>query len=136
MRKLILFFIFTGFPISLFSAGIAAEVETALNWNLPVNQCEPPSAFHGMTLINEEGVRNSTRKLNPGQKRMAARKKANYDNCVIDYKNNLIEEMEMLKSVAQYGLTRGQAETLLVKMAFIQTVIEQPMALPPESATE
>ena len=136
MRKPILLFIFSVSSISLSSAEIPPEVEAALNWNLPVNQCTPPHAFLGMSLINEEGVSNSTRKLNPGQQRMAARKKATYDKCIIDYKNNLIMEWKILKGVPQYGVTQDQAETILARMAFIQTVIESPLALPPEWATE
>lgn len=136
MRKLIKLFTLSLFSVSLFAAETAPEVEAALNWNLPVNRCIPPPAFLGMTLLNEEGVVNSTRKLNPGQKRMAIRKKVDYDKCIIVYKNNLLMEMAMLKNVARHGLNKGQADTILTKMAFIQKVIESPLASTPESATE
>ena len=136
MQKLILLLIFSSSSISLFSEEISPEVKAALNWNLRANQCMPPEAFLGMILINEEGVRNTTRKLNPGQQRMAVRKKTDYDHCIIDYKNNLVTEWKMLKDVPQYGITQEQAEIILAKMAFIQKVIESPVASPPESATE
>ena len=124
------------FASGSFPSEIPSAAEYALTWSLPDNQCEPPAAFRGLTLINEEGVEDTLRKLNPGQKRLADKKKKKYDSCIVDYKTHLIAELETLKNSARHGLTQDQAKTILTKMAFIQQVIESPMALPPELTSE
>ena len=54
------------------------------------------------------------------------RKKKRWEGCVSDYKSNLLEQFEVLKSTAQHGLTEQQAETILKKLAQIQAAVLSP----------
>ena len=54
------------------------------------------------------------------------RKKERWETCVSSYKSNLLEQFEVLKSSAQYGLTKQQAETILGKLAQIQAALVSP----------
>ena len=54
------------------------------------------------------------------------RKKERWETCVSRYKSNLLEQFEVLKSTAQYGLTEQQVQTILDKLAQIQAVVLSP----------
>ncbi len=134
--------------VLLLPVGVLAEpherVQSALDWELPSNECKKPS-FAGKVAIAST--------LNPGgdlfsggfyldssihatyrydldhyQLDRYKRAEKRWINCLREYRQGLLADFEELKNSAQYGLTKNQADLILGKMALIQSVYISPNA--------
>jgi len=108
------------------------EVQAALDWTLPQNVCEQPESIYGQKIVDPSGdVTETSAKRSPAEERLYKRKKRTFDKCIESYKQGLLKDFGSIREVAQYGLTQEQADQLLNKLKFIQSVIKDPLALPP-----
>jgi len=117
-------------------AEIHEKVQAALNWQLPLNNCNKPN-FSKHQVVGDGGFishtpTNSTEvsagtpmifEVDHYKIRRFARKKKRWENCVSEYKSNLLEHFATLKSSAQYGINKQQAEIIMGKLAQIQAVV-------------
>jgi hypothetical protein len=123
------------------SAETHEEVQAALDWELPLNSCKKPRPVSGQEDILAHGgvishAPTGTTENSEGAPTVFGvdhykidryeRKKKRWETCVSSYKSNLLEQFEVLKSTAQYGLTKQQAETILDKFAQIQAAVVSP----------
>lgn len=106
-------------------------VQNALDWQLPANTCEAPESLFNQTIVDSDGVPSSSRKLSQPQRKRHERRKKEYDECVRVYKEELLETFEEMRGVAKHGLTQAQANIILGKLKYIQTVIQDPLGMPP-----
>ena len=123
-------------PVLLLTVSVKADihpdVQAALSWEPPAHNCEAPPARYRQVIVNEEGVPESNRHMNPAHQRLLDKKKKKYDECIAAYKRGLIAEFGKLKDVARHGLTVAQSEEILSKLALIQAVVEDPLAQIPD----
>jgi len=98
------------------SQGMHPEVAKALAYQLPKNECQPPKR------------RKSN--VSSGQLRKLERALTRYENCIKDYKADILEDYGQLKESANFGLTQPQADTILKKMGRIQLAIQSKYGLP------
>ena len=114
------------------------DVQAALDYQQRENTCSKPkviasntsaiapaqaagsaSFFVGTSTTEVTEVDSYTR-------RRQERKESRWRSCVAEYKANLLNDMEELKSSARHGITRAQANTILTNMAMIQQVYMTP----------
>jgi hypothetical protein len=137
-------------PILLASGLVLAEepmsVEDALNYQLPENTCTPPEFI-------EDGTSSAAPVQDPGgvpyfqgsstanisdtdyyERERQGRKENRWNNCLADYKDGLLQDMERLKSSAQHGLTEQQAHAIVAHMRLIQDTYLSPDGEPPAPA--
>jgi hypothetical protein len=105
-------------------AEIHESVQAALDWQLPTNTCKQPKPLAGelQDIEDSDGVSNRVG-VDSYQLDRYERKQKRWEDCVIDYKEAILEDFEELKNSAQYGLTQLQAETILTKLAQIQAAV-------------
>ena len=108
-------------------AEVHETVQAALDWQLPVNICKQPKPPAGalQDIEDNEGVSNRVGVDSYILDRYE-RKRKRWEVCVSDYKEALLEDFAELKNSAQHGLTQQQAETILAKLAQIQTAAISP----------
>ena len=113
------------------------EVQAALDWQLPTNECKkPPSRLEtdgiaargglGIAgIANSDGMKDAklTYPTNSIPQKTIQRKEARWLKCEKAYGQSLVTAFQTLKTSAQYGLTEPQAKQILQKMAGIQTVL-------------
>lgn len=111
---------------------IHKKVQAALDWTLPENKCRQPDPPGRRKEVNDDqgGTRIEWDADSYAVDRYE-RKEKRWQKCVERYKKRLAEEFETLKSSAQYGLTKPQADTILGKMKTIQSAILAPDGIPP-----
>ncbi|MAM81945.1 MAG: hypothetical protein CMP89_14490 [Gammaproteobacteria bacterium] len=116
------------------------EVDQALKWELPVNECSKPKLIvKAANLVDGggsdfmEGAGSMTDVDSHTIKRYE-RKQKRWEKCVEKYKSELMIAFARLKDSAQYGLTRAQADIILASMAEIQRVYLSPEGLPDKKA--
>jgi hypothetical protein len=117
------------------------KVQAALDWELPLNVCKKPRFVgyqqdvlaHGGVISHAPTNTTETSEGTPTVFEVDhykidryERKKRRWESCVSSYKSILLEQFEVLKSSAQYGLTNQQAETILAKLAQIQAAFLSP----------
>ena len=99
-----------------------AEVQEALDWELPVNTCKKPRLLARSSNVNDgEGDREVT-DVDSYTIERYERKQKRWESCVDEYKEALLVEFDEMKNCAQYGLTNVQADIILGKMALMQQV--------------
>jgi hypothetical protein len=131
-------------PLSFTSSAESHEkVHAALDWQMPLNNCKKPKPLrdqlanrsqagvigHGAvtnTTIDDSGGAPTVFDVDHYKIDRYNRKKENWEICVSNYKSELLEQFEVLKSSAQYGLTKRQAETIVGKLAQIQAAVISP----------
>ena len=119
---------------STFAEGqsVHSKVSEALAWELPENSCgQPKIRGVGTGIIDNEGT---TRRydVDTYQIERFERQQKRWKACVSKYKGGLMEDFETLKNSAQYGITQEQANTILGKMALIQSAMTSPDGIPSE----
>lgn len=102
------------------------KVQQALNWEMPTLECEKPVLRGaGMAIVDASGTRKQvdtdSYKLGRHERKMNR-----WNTCVKKYKEVLNVDFETLKSSAQYGLSKNQANTIMGKMALIQSALVSP----------
>jgi hypothetical protein len=127
------------------SAETHEAVQAALDWELPLNSCKKPRSTgqeegvvaHGGVISHAptgttEGSLSTPTVFGIDHYKIDQyeRKKKRWETCVTNYKSNLLDQFEVMKSSAQYGLTEQQAETILGKFAQIQAAVLSPKVLP------
>ena len=123
--------------ILLVSGFVVAEthelVQSALDYALPENTCTKPRIITSNTSVSGtpisaagsagffvgEGA-SEVSDMDSYTRERLERKEKRWRKCVAEYKEELLNDMEELKSSAQYGLTQDQASTILGNMARIQ----------------
>ena len=118
------------------SAEAHKEVQAALDWQLPQNSCDKPKlsqhdirALNGIisqTPTSGSEVSTGTRlvfEVDHYKLARYERKNSRWKKCVSGYKTGLLEQFEVLKSSARYGLTEQQAQTIMGKLAQIQAAV-------------
>jgi hypothetical protein len=123
------------------SAETHEAVQAALDWELPSNSCKKPRPSDGQEDVLAHGGVISHSPTGTTENSEGAptvfgvdhykidryeRKKKRWETCVSSYKSNLLEQFEVMKSSARYGLTEQQAETILGKFAQIQAAVLSP----------
>jgi hypothetical protein len=123
------------------SAETHEKVQAALDWELPLNYCKKPRSVGGQEEVLAHGGVISHAPTGTTEGSLSTptvfgvdhykidryeRKKKKWETCVSSYKSNLLEQFEVLKSTAQYGLTEQEAETILGKLAQIQAAVLSP----------
>lgn len=109
-------------PTLSLAAETHKKVLAALDYDIPVYKCRKPKSLIQMTEVNNEGA-TSVLDIDSYQLNRAERKQKRWQSCVARYKQALLEDFTELENSAQYGLTQDQANTILGKMADIQSVI-------------
>ena len=87
---------------------IHPEVQAALDWELPANECEPPKVKASHVTSHSE------------RKYKKAKKK--FEKCYNNYKSELVKQQQEMMAVAKHGLTTAQAETIMKNMKQIQVI--------------
>jgi hypothetical protein len=101
-----------------------AEVQAALDWELPVNTCKKPKIIaqsSNVTNSDGQGSREVT-DVDSYTIERYERKQKRWESCVDEYKEALLVEFDVMKNCAQYGLSSEQADIILGKMALMQKV--------------
>ena len=99
-----------------------ARVQEALDWELPVNECERPNMVaRSSNVVDGSGDREVT-DVDSHTIRRYERKLNRFESCLGEYKQALLDDIDKMKDCAQYGLTRAQADIILGKMALMQKV--------------
>ena len=114
------------------------SVEEAVNYQLPENLCSKPevivSGSEDAPLVQDPAnpplVQGSNTaniaEMDTAERKRHERKEKRWRKCLAKYKQDLLEDMERLKSSAQHGLTQQQANAILTNMALIQRVYLSP----------
>ena len=110
-------------PTMSLAAETHKKVRAALDYDIPVNKCRKPKSLIKMTDMTDSEGATTVYDVDTNQLNRAKRKEKRWQSCVEKYKRALLEDFTELKNSAQYGLTQAQANTILGKMADIQSVI-------------
>jgi hypothetical protein len=105
-------------------------VQQALDYELPVNDCERPEIVVSTATVTDGG--GQTRTQTDADSYTIARyerKENRWQTCVEEYREGLMADFEKLKSSAQHGLTQAQADIIVGKMALLQEVYFSPDGL-------
>ena len=116
------------------------KVQAALDWELPPNNCQKPKDLriegvlanggyisHAPTGTSESSDRTPTVfDLDHYKIERYERKRKRWEKCVSEYKSALLEDFEVLRTSAQYGLIEQQADVILAKLAQIQAAVMAP----------
>jgi hypothetical protein len=99
-----------------------AEVQAALDWELPVNKCDKPNIIARSSVVAGSAGDLQQTDVDSNTIRRHERKLERFESCVDEYKEALLVEFDEMKNCAQYGLTSEQADIILGKMALMQKV--------------
>lgn len=108
-------------PLAGITQEIHPDVQAALDWQLPKNDCKPPS------------VKPSH--VTTGQERKLIKATKKYEKCMNKYRAILAEDHQKMMDSAAHGLTQDQADTIMGHIKVIQKVL-QPLPVPPVSTME
>ena len=140
------------FILFLPTASIAethSEVQAAMDYELPEYTCVEPKQFvrktevvgapmqaSGAVPIFEGSGADEITDMDSHTMNRLQRKEDRWNKCVDEFKDDLLADMEKLKSSAQYGLNQEQANIILGNMANIQKVYMTPEVELDESLEE
>lgn len=114
-------------PCSLYAekAEVHEEVQTALDYQMPLNDCKKPKEIEQMSAVLDRGGEGDVTQSDIDSYTMdrLLRKQKRWESCVQAYKDELLADLATLGDSAQYGLTSEQATSILQKMADIQSVV-------------
>lgn len=103
------------------------KVHAALEWELPTNDCNKPRVlkYKVSDSLGTASSRNAPVSFDVDHYQIEAyeRKKKRWAKCEAVYRNRRLSDFVELKSSAQYGLTRPQVDSILEKLALIQSVL-------------
>lgn len=108
-------------PLAGYAQDVHPDIQAALDWQLPANDCKPP-------VIKQSNVTS-------GQERKLKRAAKKYEKCLGKYRAILGEEQQKMMDSAVHGLTQDQADTIMWHLKVIQKVL-QPATVAPVSALE
>ena len=112
-------------PAVSLAAETHEKVQAALDYSIPFNSCKKPrSIVITANIIDSDGdggVEQSD--VDSYTINRLKRKEKRWQNCVTEYKKELLKDLAELRNCAQYGLTQEQANIILEKMADIQAVV-------------
>jgi len=96
-------------PAAVLAQEIHPDVQAALDWQLPKNECK-------FKLKRSSNVTGMERKYKRAMKK--------YEKCIGHYVTGLALEQKKMRAVAQHGLTQAQADTIMGHMRDIQTLLQ------------
>ena len=96
-------------PAVVLAQEVHAEVQTALDWQLPKNECKFKLKRSSVT---------------SGMERKYKRAMKKYEKCIGNYLTGLAAEREKMMAVVHHGLTPAQADIIMRHMQGIQTIIQ------------
>jgi hypothetical protein len=100
---------------------IHPDVQAAVDWQLPENDCEPPRVKQShVTTGQEQKLKRATKK---------------YEKCMSQYSAILAEDQQKMMDSAAHGLTQIQANTIMGHLTVILN-ITQPVPRPPVISME
>ena len=116
------------------------DVSAALDYQLPENACRTkPKSFESSgeaigtpiqdsssTSVFEGSGAEEMSDVDSYTRKRQERKLTRWKKCTKEYKSALLGDMEELKSSAQHGLTKPQADLILANMAAIQQAYMAP----------
>lgn len=107
------------------------KVQQALDYELPVNDCERPEMIVAASNVvdGESGGSSTQTDVDSYTLGRYERKESRWQACVEEYREGLMADFEELKASAQYGLTQAQADIIIGKMALLQEVYFAPDAV-------
>ena len=125
-------------PTLAIAAEIHPEVQSALDWQLPENSCGDRPQIIGAEPDVYDPAQDTTVRYDVDYYKLGRheRKMKRWDACITGYKEDLMNEFEVLKNCARHGLTQAQADTILGKLALIQEVLVSPDAVAGVTAAE
>ena len=96
-------------PVLVPAQEVHPEVQAALDWQLPKNECK-------FKLKRSSVVSGMERKYKRAMKK--------YEKCIGNYLTGLAAEREKMMTVPHHGLTQAQADIIMGHMRDIQTTIQ------------
>lgn len=114
------------------------SVQAALDYKVPENTCSKPEVVAGGANVSppiqdassvsifEGSSTASVSDVDSYERERQERKENRWNNCLAEYKNGLLNDMERLKGSAQHGLTQEQAHAIVANMALVQSVYLSP----------
>ena len=99
-------------PAKGFAQDVHPEVQAALDWKIPTNECE--------LRIRQTNV--------GGMDRRSQKAIENFAKCNVGYLDGLIEQQSNLMAVARHGLTQEQADIIMGYIVVIKRIVEQSTA--------
>ncbi len=108
-------------PLAGYAQDVHPDIQAALDWQLPANDCKPP-------VIKQSNVTS-------GQERKLKRAAKKYEKCLGKYRTILAEDQQKMMDSAVHGLTQDQADTIMWHLKVIQKVL-QPVTPAPVPAME
>lgn len=124
----------------LASAEIHQAVQDSLDYQLPGNTCSrpriilpgdtgdtggtvlPPAQANGSTEFFVGSSGSEVSEMDSYTRKRLKSKERRWRKCVASYKAILLQDMEVLKGSATYGVTQAQANIILTNLALIQKV--------------
>ncbi|MDE0757934.1 MAG: hypothetical protein OSB45_07215 [Pseudomonadales bacterium] len=121
----------------LASAEIHQAVQDSLDYQLPGNTCSrpriimsggtggtvtPPPQAAGSTEFFVGSSGSEVSEMDSYTRKRLKSKERRWRKCVASYKAILLQDMEVLKGSATYGVTQAQANIILTNLALIQKV--------------
>lgn len=116
MKRLTLIFYLLLLPLTGITQEVHPDVQAAMDWELPVHDCEPPT-------IKQSHVTS-------GQDRKYKKAAKKYEKCMNKYKAGLVEDQIEMMDCAVHGLTQDQANVIMGHMKLIQSIIQPEVLLP------
>ena len=96
-------------PAVVMAQEVHPDVQTALDWQLPKNECK-------FKLERSSDTTGMDRKYKRAMKK--------YEKCIGNYLTGLAVEREKMMAVARHGITQEQADIIMGHMRGIQTIIQ------------
>ena len=96
------------------------EVRWALDWELPVSECEQPKIVAQPKKVTDEQGDRPVTDIDSYAIDRYKRKLKRFAKCNEKYKKGLMKDFTRLKDSAQYGLTEDQAKQILGNMSVLQ----------------
>ena len=112
------------------SAKLHPKIQAALTWEVPANKCGDTPQLKGASsdlaeIVNGQEIQRSY-DIDYNTLSRHTRRKNRWIKCTTQYNQNIVDSIEMLRSSAQHGLTKAQANQILQKMADAQAVLTAP----------
>ena len=113
-------------PAKAATAETHKKVQSALDWELPMNACEQPQLRGKATDIIDANGQVTRFDIDSYELERFERKEKRWKKCEEKYRQRLEGDFKTLMNSVQYGLTPDQANTILGNMKLIQTVLLSP----------
>jgi|GEM_PF-355290 len=125
------------------------EVQAAMDYELPKYTCVKPKKFvrktevigapisaAGAVSIFEGSGADEITDVDSHTMNRLKRKEDRWNKCVLEFKDDLLADIEKLKASAQYGMNQDQANIILGNMSRIQKVYMTPEGVLDDSQGE